>query len=73
VKEAWLKLFDVDSKEDTIGFFDTPVETDAKRNPSSYSRRIQDKIIMRLEAARGGCPPPHAEKIEYIIKNAEYF
>jgi hypothetical protein len=73
VKEAWLKLFDVDSKDDTIGFFDTPVETGAKRNPASYGRRIQDKIMMQLESARGRCPPSHTEKIEYIIKNAQYF
>ena len=53
VKEAWLKLFDVDSKEETIGFFDTPVETDAKRNPSSYGRRVGDNITIQLEAARG--------------------
>ena len=73
VKEAWLKLFDVDSKDETIGLFDTAEESNAKRSPASYGRRIGDKITMQLEAARGRCPEPHDENIEYIIKNARYF
>ena len=67
------KIFDVDSKNDTIGFFDTPVETDARHKPTSYGRRIGDNITMQLEAARGRCPEPHHENIEYIIKNVQYF
>jgi hypothetical protein len=73
VREAWLKLFDVDSKNDTIGFFDTPVETEARHKPTSYGRRIGDNITIQLEAARVRCPEPHNENIEYIIKNAQYF
>jgi len=72
VKEAWLKLFDVDSKNETIGFSDTAEESNAKRSPASYGRRIGDNITMQLEAARGRCPEPHNENIEYIIKKAEY-
>jgi hypothetical protein len=73
VKEAWLKLFDVDSKDDTIGLFDTSGETDAKRSPATYGRRIDDNITMQLESARGQCPNPATENIESIIKNARYF
>lgn len=73
VKEAWLKLFDVEWKDETIGLFDTAEESNAKRPPASYGRRIGDKITMQLEAARGHCPEPHEGNIEYIIKNARYF
>ena len=34
-KEAWLKLFDFDSKDNTIGLIDTSGETDAKRFPAA--------------------------------------
>jgi hypothetical protein len=73
VREAWLKLFDVDSKDDTIGLFDTSGETDAKRYPAAYGRLISDNITIKLESARGHLPDPVTEKIEYIIKNAQYF
>jgi len=73
VKEAWLKLFYVDMIDDTIGFFNTAEESNAKRSPASKGRRIGDNITMKLEAARGRCPQPHTENIEYIIKNAQYF
>lgn len=72
VKEAWLKLFDVDSKDETIGFFDTAEESNAKRSPASYGGRIGHCITMQLEAARGHCPEPHNEDIDYIIRNAQY-
>jgi hypothetical protein len=72
VKEAWLKLFDVNSKDETIGLFNTPEELNAKRASASYGRRIGDSITMQLEAARGNCPKPHIENIEYIINNAQF-
>jgi hypothetical protein len=73
VNEAWLKLFDHDRKNETIGFFGSGEESNAKRIESSYGRRIDDKIVMKLVSARGHCPLPHIENIEYIIKNAQYF
>jgi hypothetical protein len=73
VKEAWLKLFDVDWKDDTIGLFDTSGKTDAKRFPVAYGRRNNDNITINLESARGRRPDPVTEKIEYIIKKARYF
>src|SRR5438309_719656 len=51
VKEAWLKLFDVDMNDDTIGFFDTRVESNVKRSPASKGRRIGDNITMQVVAA----------------------
>jgi hypothetical protein len=71
VKEAFLKLFDIDSRDNTIGFFDTIGETNAKRFTASYGRRISDNIMIQLESARGRCPEPLIENIEYIISNAK--
>jgi hypothetical protein len=68
VKEAWLKLFDVDWKEETIGLFNTLEESNAKRSAASFDRLIGDNITIELEAARGRSPEPHNEKIEYLLK-----
>jgi hypothetical protein len=68
VKEAWLKLFDVDWKEETIGLFNTLEESNAKRSAASFDRLIGDNITIELEAARGRSPEPHNQKIEYLLK-----
>ena len=71
VKEACLKLFDVDSRDDTIGYFNTIDETEPNRLPGFYGRRVSDNITIQLESARGHCPEPITVNVEYIIKNAK--
>ena len=68
VKEAWLKLFDVNSRDQTLGFF-----SDGKRVSASIGRRMGDSVTIQLKAARGHCPDAFTEKIENIIKEAQYF
>jgi hypothetical protein len=64
VKEAWLKLFDINSRDETVGFLD------GKRSPASIGRRMGESVTIQLKAGRGHCPSPLGENIEYITKNA---
>lgn len=68
VNEAWLKLFDIDSRDQTVGFF-----SNGKRSPSSMGRRMGDSVTIRLKAARAHTPEPITEKVENIIHKAQYF
>jgi hypothetical protein len=67
VKQAWLKLFDVNPRDETLGFF-----SNGKRHPASIGRRMGDSVTIQLNAARGHCPTI-TEKIENIIREAHYF
>jgi hypothetical protein len=62
VNEAWLKLFDIDSRDQTVGFF-----SNGKRPKSSVGRRMGDSISIQLKAACAHAPEPITEKVENII------
>jgi len=68
VNEAWLKLFDIDSKDQTVGFF-----SNGNRSSSSMGRRMGNSVSIQLKAARAHAPEPITEKIENIIHKAQYF
>lgn len=71
VKEAILKLFEVDWNGDTIGFFNTLRETKAEPALVPYTETIHSNIIIGLESSRGHCPESMTVNIEDIINNAE--
>ena len=71
VKEAILKLFEVDWNGDTIGFFNTLRETKAEPALVPYNETINSNIIIGLESSRGHCPESMTVNIEDIINNAE--
>ena len=45
VKQAWLKLFDVNPRDETLGFF-----SNGKRHPASIGRRMGDSVTIQLNA-----------------------
>jgi len=71
VKEALLKLFEVDWNGNTIGFFNTLRETKAEPTLVPYTETIHSNIIIGLESYRGHCPESMSVSIEDIINNAE--
>ena len=71
VKEALLKLFEVDWNGSTIGFFNTLRETKAEPTLVPYTETIHSNIIIGLESNRGHCPESMTVSIEDIINNAE--
>jgi hypothetical protein len=71
VKEALLKLFEVDWNGNTIGFFNTLRETKAEPTLVPYTETIHSNIIIGLESNRGHCPESMTVSIEDIINNAE--
>ena len=71
VKEALLKLFEVDWNGNTIGFFNTLRETKAEPTLVPYTETIHSNIIIGLESNRGHCPESMSVSIEDIINNAE--
>jgi len=71
VKEASLKMFEVDWKGNTIGFFNTIRETEAEPILVPFTESIHNNIIIGLQCSRGHCPESMAASIEDIINNAE--
>ncbi|HYT02165.1 MAG TPA: hypothetical protein VEL70_04585 [Candidatus Acidoferrum sp.] len=71
VKEALLKLFEVDWNGNTIGFFNTLLETKAEPILVPYTENIHNNIIIGLQCSRGYCPESMTVSIEDIINNAE--
>jgi len=71
VKEALLKLFEVDWNGNTIGFFDTLQETKAEPRLVPYTESIHSNIIIGLQSSRGHCPESVTVSIEDVINNAE--
>ena len=71
VKEALLKLFEVDWNGNTIGFFNTLRETKAEPALVPYTETIHSNIIIGLGSSRGHCPESMTVSIEDIINNAE--
>jgi hypothetical protein len=71
VKEALLKLFEVDWNGNTIGFFDTLQETKAEPALVPYTEGIHSNIIIGLQSSRGHCPESVTVSIEDVINNAE--
>ena len=71
VKEALLKLFEVDWNGNTIGFFNTLRETMAEPTLVPYTETIHSNIIIGLESSRGQCPETITVSIEDIVNNAE--
>ena len=71
VKEAILKLFEVDWNGNTIGFFDTLQETKAEPRLVPYTESIHSNIIIGLQSSRGHCPESVTVSIEDVINNAE--
>ena len=71
VKEALLRLFEVDWNGNTIGFFNTLQETKAEPTLVPYTETIHSNIIIGLGSSRGHCPESMTVSIEDIINNAE--
>lgn len=71
VKEALLKLFEVDWNGNTIGLFNTLLETRAEPTLVPYTETIHNNITIGLESIRGHCPESVTVNIEDIINNAE--
>jgi hypothetical protein len=71
VKEALLKMFEVDWNSNTIGFFNTLRETTAEPILVTYTESIHNNIIIGLESRRGHCPESMTVSIEDVINNAE--
>lgn len=71
VKEALLKLFEVDWNGNIIGFFNTIRETKAEPALVPYTESIHNNIIIGLESSRGRCPESITVSIEDIINNAD--
>ncbi len=71
VKEASLELFEVDWNGNTIGFFNTLLETKAEPILVPYTENIHNNIIIGLQCSRGHCAESMAVSIEDIINNAE--
>ncbi|HET7147177.1 MAG TPA: hypothetical protein VFI73_01645 [Candidatus Nitrosopolaris sp.] len=71
VKEALLKMFEVDWSSNTIGFFNTSQETNAEPALAPYAETIHSNIIIGLESSRGHCPESTTVSIEDIINQAE--
>jgi len=55
----------------TIGFFNTFLETKAEPVLVPYTESIHNNIIIGLESRRGHCPESMTVNIEDIINNAE--
>lgn len=73
VKEALLKLFEVDWSDNVIGFFNTSDKTHTETFfvLASYPERIHSNIKVALGSAKGHCPHSITMNIEDIINNAE--
>jgi hypothetical protein len=71
IKEALLKLFEVDWSDNVIGFFNTSDKTHAETVLASYPERIHSNIKLALESPKVHCPHSITMNIEDIINNAE--
>jgi hypothetical protein len=70
-KEASLKLFDIYNNE--LNFTHAISERGLDVVPGlPIADNLREDIIVELEAAKGRCPSPHTETIEYIVNNAKY-
>jgi hypothetical protein len=71
VKQALLKLFEVDWNGNTIGFFNALREINAEPALVPYTGTIHSNIIIGLDSSRGRCPESITVSIEDIIHTAE--
>lgn len=71
VKDALLKLIEVDCNTNTIGFFNTLRETKTEPASVQYTKTIQSNIITGVEFSKSRCSESITMSIEEIINNVE--